>query len=530
MVWTSIPCSFLPLCFVTGGVAESFMAYGDAYGAWHGKHIDASARQVHIGADSSAWRDEHTTTYEEKSKDSCNDGLSYFPLPNPNLVMDECSASNPNSYDRYISQLVSCSTDPLVYYPPTTCSSSAEEFNPANETTPMYFPSRNCISAAQHGNLLYNVDDNYVDYMLHNKKETSVYQYSDDKGGYAMESKADNYMKGNIGEGNFSVHTGCSSLGNDVTTGYSMDYSTEVKHGLGTKQLSFPELMSSSSRPNGSLRISSDILDQPNVAVDSPCWKGASMSQQYSFGGGEMIDPQVKEPKGSDDFDQGQKYLPVSGQYLGNSGFQEKGGDLVFHGSSLPLGISSPNITSYGADKRFRGVNAERSDCAEIGVERWSHFSCFISEKSTEAKDSEKDSEVGNRNEKQLGAISSANSPALEGEGVNAKTGLTDAKSSNLNLDSENFVRNFSVPGAVLGEVAKPIDSIDATSKYLTAGKDMRLLVEAIHGLSEVLLSSSGNGAVEWTECDHELVQQIIGNLETFTSRNKKVHYLKSLG
>lgn len=514
-----------PSPFSRGGATENFNAYGDAYGTWHGKRVDSSARQVHIGAESSAWRDVHATIYEEKAKDACNNGLSYFQLPSPNLAMDECNASNPNSYDRYISQLVSCSTDPIVYYPATTCSSSAEEFNPANETTPMYFPSRNCYSTAQHGNLLYNVDDNYVDYMLCNKKGTSVDQYSDGKGSYAMESKADNNMKGNIGEGNFSVTAGSSSLGSDVTTRYSMDYSTELNHGLGTKQLNLPVSIASSSRPNSSLQISSEILDQPNLSVDSPCWKGASMLQHYSFGCGEVTDPQVKESKGSDDFDQGQKYLPVSGQYLRNSPFQEKGGDLVFHGSSSPSGNFSPNITLYGADKRFHGVNAEGSECAEIGMEKRSHFSCVICEKSIKANDSEKVSEVGNRNDKQLGqvrtAIFSANSPALVGEGVHADTGLV-AKSSNLNLDPENNVRDFSVPGAVLGHVAKPIDSTDATGKYLTAGKDMRLLVKAIHGLSEVLLSSFCNGAVEWKECDRELVQQVIGNLETLTSRNKK--------
>ena len=526
---------FLPLYYVAGGAAESFMGYGDAYGAWHGKHIDSSAR-LHIGADSSVWRGENPAIYDDKAADSCNNELSYFQLPNPNLAMNECDNSNSNSsYDRYMSQLVSCSTDPIVYYPATTCSSSAEIFAPTNETgSSMYVMPRNCYSTPQHGNLLYNIDDNYVDYMLGNKKETGISQYSDGKDGYAKQGAAENKVKENNGAGNSSITTTWSSLGNEVTTGNSMDYSTEVKYGFRTKQLNFTESIASSSRPNSSLQTSSEILDQPHLAVDSPCWRGVSVSQRHLFGSAEMIGPhnEMQDSKGYDNSHRGQKYLPVSDQYWRILPCQEKDGSPVCNvmRDSLPFpGDFSPSISLYGTDKRFPDTNANGSEGAEVGEYKRSHFSCVISVKRNEVKDSEKDSERVKRNVKQSGEMSSAALPAESppvGEGADIEAGLTDAtqdNSSNTNLHVDNHVSNFSVTD----QVAKPTDSTYPIGKCL-AGKYTRLLVKALHSLSEVLLSSSYDGGVERVDCDHDLVQLVIDNLETFTCRKKKVRHLKS--
>jgi len=530
---------FLPLYYVAGGAAESFMGYGDA---WHGKHIDSSAR-LHIGADSSVWRGENPAIYDDKAADSCNNELSYFQLPNPNLAMNECDNSNSNSsYDRYMSQLVSCSTDPIVYYPATTCSSSAEIFAPTNETgSSMYVMPRNCYSTPQHGNLSYNVDDNYVDYMLGNKKETGISQYSDGKDGYAKQGAAENKVKENNGAGNSSITTTWSSLGNEVTTGNSMDYSTEVKYGFRTKQLNFTESIASSSRPNSSLQTSSEILDQPHLAVDSPCWRGVSVSQRHLFGSAEMIGPhnEMQDSKGYDNSHRGQKYLPVSDQYWRILPCQEKDGSPVCNvmRDSLPFpGDFSPSISLYGTDKRFPDTNANGSEGAEVGEYKRSHFSCVISVKRNEVKDSEKYSDQVKRNVKQSGEMSSAvlpaNSLSLVGEGANIKAGLTDATRDNSfdpNLYADNHVSNFSVPGVLTGQVAKLTDSTDptATGNCITR-KETRLLLKALHSLSEMLSSSFYDGGVELEECDNDLVQLVIDNLETFT-RSKKVCHLKSL-
>jgi len=440
-----------------------------------------------------------------------------------------------------MSQLVSGSTDPIVYYPVSTCSSSAEVFAPANETgSSMYFTPRNCYSTPHHGNLLYNVDDNYVDYMLGNKKETDISPYSDGKDGYVKGGAAEK-VKENNGAGNSSITTTWSSLGNKVTARNSMDYSAEVKYGFGTKKLNFNESIASSSRPNSSLQTSSDILDQPHL-VDSPCWRGALESQQYLLGSAEMIGPphnEVQESKAYDGLHQGQNYLPVSDQYLRISPCQEKDGSPVCNvikGSSPFSGDFSPNISLYGMDKRFPDINAKGSEGAEVGEDKSGHFSCVISVKRNEVKDSEKYSDQVKRNVKQSGEMSSAvlpaNSLSLVGEGANIKAGLTDATRDNSfdpNLYADNHVSNFSVPGVLTGQVAKLTDSTDptATGNCITR-KETRLLLKALHSLSEMLSSSFYDGGVELEECDNDLVQLVIDNLETFT-RSKKVCHLKSL-
>ncbi|XP_020248270.1 uncharacterized protein LOC109825787 [Asparagus officinalis] len=311
------------------------------------------------------------------------------------------------------------STDPILCYPPTTCSSSANGFTPETSSQ-LHFLPRNSYSTTHKENLLDNIDDNFFNHKLGNKKVLGMDQYSDSKEVHAKDGKADNNMKGPTW--NFSMDKTCSSLGNEVTSVNSLGYSTEVTNEFGTKQLNFMESIASSSRPKNSLQISSEILDEPNLTVDSPCWKGASMSQKYSFGS------EVKD-----------------------------------------------------SGKGSQGLN-------------------------------------GNGNQlSQLTAISSPERPLLEIEGANAETVVTDAtqdKPSSPNLYSEDHIRSLSETRPDLVSAAKSIDT--------------GLLLQAMHSLSEVLLSSSYSGGVEWKECDHELVRSVINNLEAFTSRNRKVSVSKS--
>ncbi|ONK72657.1 uncharacterized protein A4U43_C04F21670 [Asparagus officinalis] len=427
--WMDPSLSFNVSPFSAGGASESFMTYGDAYGAWHGKHVDSSERPVHIGADSSVRQDERPAIYQDKATDSCNNGSASFQFSKPNVFVDECDASNSNSYDRYITQLVSCSTAPIIYYPPKTCSSSAKDLTPANETNAlMYFVPRNWYSTTQHGNLLYNVDDSYVDHMLGNKKVPGIDQYSDGKESDANSIVVDSNMKGNNRLTNFSIGTSCSTLGKEVTTANPKVYSPKMTHGFETKQLNFTESIVSSSRPNSSLRISSEALDQPHLSVDSPCWKGAAASQ-YLFGVGDgMIDSHLKvnELKGSDDLNQAQKCIPVSGQCLRTSNYEEKDG-LFCYGDmkgSLPvIGNFSPHISVCATDEILYDFNAKGSECAQIG-EEWRCVPSAIKEKSDGVKYSEEDSERVNGNVKELGqvrtVIFSADRPSLEGEGAAA--------------------------------------------------------------------------------------------------------------
>ncbi|XP_020261668.1 uncharacterized protein LOC109837734 isoform X2 [Asparagus officinalis] len=509
--WMDPSLSFNVSPFSAGGASESFMTYGDAYGAWHGKHVDSSERPVHIGADSSVRQDERPAIYQDKATDSCNNGSASFQFSKPNVFVDECDASNSNSYDRYITQLVSCSTAPIIYYPPKTCSSSAKDLTPANETNAlMYFVPRNWYSTTQHGNLLYNVDDSYVDHMLGNKKVPGIDQYSDGKESDANSIVVDSNMKGNNRLTNFSIGTSCSTLGKEVTTANPKVYSPKMTHGFETKQLNFTESIVSSSRPNSSLRISSEALDQPHLSVDSPCWKGAAASQ-YLFGVGDgMIDSHLKvnELKGSDDLNQAQKCIPVSGQCLRTSNYEEKDG-LFCYGDmkgSLPvIGNFSPHISVCATDEILYDFNAKGSECAQIG-EEWRCVPSAIKEKSDGVKYSEEDSERVNGNVKELGqvrtVIFSADRPSLEGEGAAAaETGLTNGaqdKLPDVNLDSQKHIQKCS-----------------------TIGNDVKLLLQSMHSLSEVLLSSY-SGVIEWKGGDHKLVQLIIDNLETFASRNTK--------
>lgn len=498
--------------FSKGGAIENYLAYED-YGSWCVKRGDSSAKLVQMGLESEWQKVEHPTNCEELGRTSCEKSDSCLQLRGPHFVIDGHTTLKSNSsYDRYMAQLASCSADSVVYYQDATCSSSAHVYDATNINNSSAGMSRNQYSTTQHGNLQ-QVNENYVDYILEKDKGNGFNQYSEGREGYRKGNLEGN-MKGSYKTGGSSLMAACSILGNQATTGNTK----------GIKQLNTTNSPTTMARPGNSMQISSQTPDQPNCAVDSPCWKGSLLSPKLSFGGVEILDPHpvVKVSKDGDDLVPRKNHLQASVDYVRSLPSLGRG-DLTFNENirSSCTRDFSPNNILHGTDQKFQNTNG--LDCEEIGTKR-SQISYGEGSKKV-AKILDKSGYLS-RNVKQSGEgeifVPSAGTIQVSEAGY-LETGPVDRiqeMPSDLYPDNRDPVMNLSVPVTIHDKVLKLIGSSKPARKC-TARKDVELLIKAMHSLSEVLLNSYSD-VDEPKGVEHELVQSVIDNLEAFTCGSKK--------
>ncbi|ONK63202.1 uncharacterized protein A4U43_C07F12450 [Asparagus officinalis] len=370
-------------------VAKSSWENRDAYGPWHGKHVNSSARPVHTRADSSAWRDGFATSYKVKAGDSCNNGLSNLSLDDKVPLVDEdvevkclkrleafCSRkpyggisedgsgcvsilnsdlsprmrsknvsvddlslprrkqnrllevdvdlsplrrrkgvgddlspprrnrnqspdpgndlSSPRSRQRLV-EVSRRGVPPSIYLSPPRRRKKPKLKKPPWPISSKRKQKLN-LSAVEE-NCAWFVDDRRqkLKTLIGDKTKWSSFHafwLGIDRNirWHMSKDKANAILK--VVMKHFFIEKEVAStlvmdslyIGLKVLKTQSKRKKTEVTNEFGTKHLNFMEPIASSSRPEISLQISSEILDRPNLAVDSPCWKRASMSQKYLFG------------------------------------------------------------------------------------------------------------------------------------------------------------------------------------------------------------------------------------------------------
>lgn len=457
-----------------------------------------------------------------------NEGSSYFYSPETTSVVKECDTFIPSSYDRYISELIPSTRDLEVHYPAQT-SSSRQEYVPSNERT------ESVLSCGlKHGNsiikhdYLYRNNDDYADYLNCVKNETSIYDNTEgDKVLDKMGISGDGMQRN---KGTLDPYLQINGLpsGNCSDLGQSVDCLQDANFGFKVADLSCCNASNferASFIPDDSMQTTQETLDHLNVAVDSPCWKGASVSRQHPFSSNETVQPVViSVTSGSDDLVLCQKSL-------------KKQSDI------------EQDVTSVCYEN---GKNVDLSTVTDLSSSDLKFQDCVEGESNSAKVENTKEIELHDIRGEHIGVLNELNVPLgiddhvrqlsrveniICKPGLNSETTATVQNSdfvfnhiptsqnclSSSNTDANKGEMNLSSLNVIFPAKFKKSVSSDAPSKCLSQEQDTQVLIKAMLSLSDVLLchNCNDNGALE--ECELKSVQQIIDNLKALILRNKKV-------
>ncbi|XP_020576365.1 uncharacterized protein LOC110021967 [Phalaenopsis equestris] len=356
------------------GTADNFSAYEKSFGSWLGAHNESSFTHGHVGSECSEWLDDrHREIYMDKSRvsnGSCfsaeldttlwpNDGSSYFYSPDTTSVVKECDAFIRSPYERYVRQLISCSGEPEGHYPAQTTSRQA--YAPSNEKNESVL---SCV--LKHGNSvikhakLHGKNDDYVDYAIGMQNEASIHENAEGNEGFVKMGISSDATQKNGGTPDYSLQIKNLLSGNSSAIEQSIDSLQAVKFGFKVGNLSCCNATNSERGifiPDDSTRATEEIPDHLNVAVDSPCWKGASMSRWYPFSPNEILQPLVNTLTGdNDELVQGPRSLNILSDIDGTFACNGNGKD-----------IDLPPVTDLsGSDLKFHDCVERESNPAKV--------------------------------------------------------------------------------------------------------------------------------------------------------------------
>ncbi|PKU82974.1 uncharacterized protein LOC110108506 [Dendrobium catenatum] len=519
------------------GIVDSLSAYEDSFGSWHGAHNESSSNLGHVGSE---WLDEsHQQIYVDKSRvpnggsfaaklDATvwpNEGSSYFYSPETTSVVKECDTFIPSSYDRYISELDSCSRDPVVHYPAQT--SLGQGYAPSNERDESVssYILENGNSTIKHANL-HRKNDDHSDYVIGMQSEANTYENAEVNEGLGKMGISGDAMQRNRRTPETSLLIKGFPSGNISALGQSIDCSKDVKFGFKVAKLSCCNASNSERGafiPDGSMQASQEMPDHLNVAVDSPCWKGASVSRQYPFSSDEVLQPLViSVATGSNDLvlDQGSLRFQSDIEQDGTFACNENGKDIDM----------SPVTDLSGLDLKFQDCSERESNTAEVEnakeIEQLDIHAERIGVLNEQVSIPRGIGDHVKQISQKENIICKASTNAIETIPAVQNTDFTvnhistspNCSSSSSTNASNNETNLPSLNASFSAE--RPV-SLDAPTKCLSQGQDAGVLVKAMLSLSEVLLCHYCNDDKVLEECDLKPVQQIIDNLEA-VRQNKK--------
>lgn len=214
-------------------------------------------------------------------------------------------------------------------------------------------------------------------------------------------------------------------------------------------------------------KVSSEMLDE-HLAVDSPCWKGASSSRH----------PAVST------FDTAVADHAFSGRMFDN---------LLQTGSDYSI-ADNEGVSQFSSFPREVGNNIS---CSK------DHRNCFVSQnKNVEHTLNE---EIGGSSATELVTeIANQSTDPYPIRGV--PFGFRDLDKDQLSIASKTVAD-------ICDEIVKPPSSSDSSFTSPTLPIDAQLLVKTIHNLSGLLLTTCHSDANVLKEHDRELLQSVVNNL-----------------
>ncbi|CAL4923553.1 unnamed protein product [Urochloa decumbens] len=296
--WMEPPASYMAPAVAAGPTATPPGYKGEAsqsspYGMYSRSHFSNFAGVHSMRSESSnSTSEKQPGTYPESSEALSNDfGSSMFHQQQNAFVsklLDHSGAEDTSypprqdfiqypfgsTYDKYMTQLSSCSTDARPHMFSTQYVDSSEMAKAAvpllNDTI-----GENSFSFSSYMNPC-RINLDYFDCVWNEQKDLG-YQTSDKQHGKWSNSNdmatVGSYPLNSLGENHVdSEHSG---------NGRPMQESAEMKHDFSSfnSKLSSPEVGFVQPRD-----FSSELLEVNNTSVDSPCWKGTPASYQPPFG------------------------------------------------------------------------------------------------------------------------------------------------------------------------------------------------------------------------------------------------------
>ncbi|XP_020084154.1 uncharacterized protein LOC109707349 isoform X4 [Ananas comosus] len=381
--------------------------------------------------------------------------------------------------------------------------------------------SEAAFSTIQHANPC-RINLDYFDCVSGEQKESRTHENME--GNYSYWSIGANNMKrDNSATISSPPIKGCYTVSNDSVHGIKVS-SIQLKHSFASGEYDTAE-------PHISEQISSDSLDQQNLSVDSPCWKGAPSSHHYplDIGVEEHSDKFAKGQSSFSDLQQGQKNLQATINFLqtpstphvGSSTCKDKQNDL------FPVEYSS-GVNLHGKCQQSVDGKDVNSRCAEAGIKKADHITGIPENPPNGAMkyvttDSEPEGCVIQPNEDEK--VSSANNKVMADGLICSERTQQEAAMDSLSDPSADRDKTMKIsPSEVAIPRRKPeaVDSSDVAGNCTDSGEDIPLLLTSLHNLSRMLLSTSRNG-YKLRGSDHELLQSVIENLKSYIAKVKNV-------
>ncbi|KAG5558937.1 hypothetical protein RHGRI_008773 [Rhododendron griersonianum] len=418
---------------------------------------------------------------------------SHLQGPSLQLATDYCFHQNPyfGSYDKCFPSLDSCMKD----FVPVKKNSPALVIRPPSSSASSKMPN----AATSEGLAINN--KNFGRHNPSNQKEPLL-SSSDGKSGCLDSSGPILHM-----ERSNHIFNASPSPGKEV-----LSYTTKTGKEFKLPDINVPygfSLELDNSKGLCSAEYSCEGLDNYNLAVDSPCWKGATASCFYPSEASEAITPETHIcPPCADDS------VKVSCPYIcGNSEYKEDGYvelgsllcperlsnaicptgeqtsfDVVKAGLIYP-GSSSSNDVQFSNDFNNDLPNGPKSD----SLVKLSH---------AKQPDLGRGDFIPERESKMRVGVADS--------GLKTKDASKDGTVSFHGMESTSF-------SPCSGENIDKLVKMHATESRPKL--DVKILVDTIRNLSELLLFQCSNDSSAVSEENHEVLKRVINNLDTCVSK-----------
>ncbi|KAJ6822104.1 uncharacterized protein M6B38_390425 [Iris pallida] len=348
----------------------------------------------------------------------------------------------------------------------------------------------------------HSISSDYVDYIPVNESRANQ----------GFEASSDEISRMRNAEKSSGISMDYFSSGHESAMRKSMIQSREANSGLKIKHLDLPNAFTTycglAEPADGPSQDSSGTLDQ---TVDSPCWKGASVSQQSPFS---SLDPgfcqsvEVESKRCNN-----QKQIPVGAGYSESLSF-ELFTDLICKEQTEDSLIYNLQQSSslLPTTRKICGDTCKRpSDCGEEIQHSGIHKEQSIEERSDKEREPDgNDIDVAALNQEIV--ISSNQSIPTAGI-ANHKTSYKGAVQGSLS-ECQPLTTHLATPS----DNAEPL----ASSLVMVKDAPLTVILGQLQYLSEMLASSDNFAANELTDHDCELLRLIIDNLGEFAIKNKK--------
>ncbi|XP_039113948.1 uncharacterized protein LOC120249487 isoform X2 [Dioscorea cayenensis subsp. rotundata] len=502
---------------------------------------DSLARKGHYGSECSGLLDEkHPSIFEKHVKPAYSGTLLFGQTgmtegmpkqPDPFAVPDRGNAFDFHSSNRgLMDEFGSLSAASILYEPPAT-SSSNHLFVPP--PTAIYSSEYNSIPRNEHSTVhdrtLFDLNDDYTH--QHTGQGFSLFHAFTCGNALNSEmSRAPNDVKEPTCIPGYltPVQRDCSS-DNESVTGKSMQCAVDISD-LRARNLDSSDSLNSNSasaEPVSSMQTFLEALDHHNLAVDSPCWKGASGSQQSPFSVGKVLETGfvIKESERSNELQHSKNHFlnMVHSEAMPSA---KREGNLISNENNKHSLCSLVDLSLLFdlPSEHQKANNVCKAKCSGLDNAHEQGFKAggICGNESISQGHCEPNDTNGKSVDHEISHV--ANESSISERLIDTEKDFTDSvKASACGFDScvgaqTVIAPKFSLPGCV----AETFGSSDEPGNFSSSDNNVQLFLKTMHSLSEVLLNTDCIDSNELKEHDYKLLQVIIWNLEHFSLKSKK--------